>query len=173
MQRAPVRSDYFAAMTARLFRYPTAGLGMLLFIPWLGVVFALALAYLLFGNPNFLVPSTRPAGYFGLLLAAVTTIYFVRYDWHRRQQFETTDDTLTVITATGKRRVTPWTALTRADYRTNSGALVLTPHTGGSRFTLYPTALEHGTDLVALIDARTSLRLNQIPDLQAALRRAV
>ena len=119
-------------MTVRVFRYPTAGLGVLLFIPWLGMVCVLALAFLLFGNPNFLVPSTRPAGYFGLLLAAGTTAYFLRLDWHRRQQFEATDDALTVLTATGRRQPIAWAALQRAEYRTNSGALVLRRHGGGA-----------------------------------------
>lgn len=160
-------------MPAGPFRYSSAGLGPLLFIPWLGLVTVVFLAYLLFAKPVPIVPSTLPAGYFALVLATVTTIYFFRYDWYRRQQFELTDAGLTVITARGTRRTTVWSDLLQAQFRTNTGALVLSGRAGAGALVLYPGSLEKGAELLAEIDARTSLQLAALPDLQAALQRAV
>jgi hypothetical protein len=159
-------------MTATVYRYPSAGLGSLLVIPWFGLVMALALAYLVFLKPQFLVPSTLPAGYFGLLLALVTSAYFFRFDWHRRHHFEPTDAGLVVIGPRDKRELTAWSEFTRADYRTNTGALLLARGKRGRPVVLYPAALLNGSALVATIDSRTRLGLAQIIDLQAALLRA-
>lgn len=158
-------------MTPRTYHYPTEGLGALRFIPWLDLILASMLAYLLFANPNFLIPSTRPAGYFGLLLAGATSFYFFRFDRHRRQHFETTDTALTVIGPGARRRAIPWSALHRAEFHTNTGALVLHHSARRGGAVLYPAALEHGAELVATIDAMTPLQLAAIPDLQAALAR--
>lgn len=158
-------------MTTRVFRYPYAGLGSLLVIPWLGLVIALVLAYLVFLKPHFLVPSTLPAGYFGLVLALVTSGYFFRFDWHRRHQFEPTDAGLIMTGPRARKALTAWTDFTRADYRTNSGALLLL-RTSGRPLVLYPAALLNGSALVAELDRRTTLGLANIVDLQAALLRA-
>ena len=160
-------------MQPDLYRYPRAGLGLLLVIPCLALLLALTLAYLVFVKPAFLDPSTLPAGYFGFVLAMATSAYYFRLDWHRRQAFEPGDAGLTVIGPRARRRTTAWADFTRADFHTNTGALLLARRTGGRRVVLYPAALERGVSLVAELDARTDLRLASIVDLQAALARAV
>lgn len=154
------------------YRYPRAGLGLLLVIPCLGLLLAVGLAYLVFAKPTFLVPSTLPAGYFGLVLAMATSAYYFRLDWHRRHAFAPSDAGLTVIGPRDRRITVPWADFLRADFHTNTGALLLARRTGGRRVVLYPASLERGAALVTELDARTDLRLAGIVDLEAALARA-
>jgi hypothetical protein len=75
-----------------------------------------------------------------------------------------------VTTAFGSRTATEWSELSHARFHTNTGALVLSRRARAGSIVFYPRSLERAAALVGEIDARTSLQLSAIPDLQAAIR---